>query len=68
MQWMPFEEYAAQPFAQKHELLKYINNICSAKIDGRYSGFAPVSTLSNISEQQGYLYLNDGALKRSNSG
>ncbi|CAL9014969.1 unnamed protein product [Prunus brigantina] len=23
--WMPFEEYAAQPFVQKYELLKYIH-------------------------------------------
>ncbi|KAK7245999.1 hypothetical protein RIF29_40856 [Crotalaria pallida] len=65
-QWMPFEEYAAQPFAQKHELLKYINDICLAKIDGRYSGYAPVPTSSNFSVHQSYLYLDAGALKRSN--
>jgi hypothetical protein len=64
---MPFAEYTAQPFIQKSYLLKYINDICLAKIDGRYSGYTPVSTLSNFSEQQFYLYLNAGALKRSNS-
>ncbi|KAK2448009.1 nudix hydrolase [Trifolium repens] len=66
-QWMPFAEYTAQPFIQKSDLLKYINDICLAKIDGRYSGYTPVSTLSNFSEQKFYLYLNAGALKRSNS-
>ncbi|RDY00205.1 Nudix hydrolase 2 [Mucuna pruriens] len=66
-QWMPFEEYAAQPFVQKSELLKYINDTCLAKMDGQYSGFSPVSTSSNFSDQQNYLYLNTGALKRSNS-
>ncbi|KAE9599126.1 putative hydrolase [Lupinus albus] len=64
-QWMPFEEYAAQPFAQKHGLLKYINDICLAKIGGGYSGYAPVPTPSNFSDQQSYLYLNAEALKRS---
>ncbi|RHN72690.1 putative hydrolase [Medicago truncatula] len=66
-QWMPFMEYAAQPFVQKSDILKFINDICLAKIDGQYSGYTPVSTLSNFSEQQNYMYLNAGALKRSNS-
>ncbi|GAU38983.1 hypothetical protein TSUD_378590 [Trifolium subterraneum] len=66
-QWMPFVEYTAQPFIQKSDLLKYINDICLAKINGRYSGYTPVSTLSNFTEQQFYLYLNAGALKRFNS-
>lgn len=64
---MPFVEYAAQPFVKKNDLLKYMNDICLAKIDGRYSGYAPVSTSSNFSEQKSYLYLNAGALKRSDS-
>ncbi|PNY15672.1 nudix hydrolase 2-like protein [Trifolium pratense] len=67
IQWMPFVEYTAQPFIQKSDLLKYINDICLAKIDGRYSGYTPVSTLSNFSEHKFYLYLNAGELKKSNS-
>ncbi|RDX62974.1 Nudix hydrolase 2, partial [Mucuna pruriens] len=66
-QWMPFDEYAAQPFMEKHELLKYINDIYSTKIDGQYSGFTPISTTSNFSELKSYLYLNAGGLKKSNS-
>ncbi|KAG4946014.1 hypothetical protein JHK87_042021 [Glycine soja] len=65
--WMPFEEYAAQPFIQKSELLKYINDTCLAKMGGQYSGFSPVSTSSNFSDQKNYLYLSAGALKSSNS-
>ncbi|KAM1005352.1 hypothetical protein ACFX13_005478 [Malus domestica] len=45
LQWMPFEEYAAQPFVQKNEFLKYINDICKTKIDGQCSGFSPASYL-----------------------
>ncbi|XP_061339777.1 nudix hydrolase 2-like isoform X2 [Gastrolobium bilobum] len=66
-QWMPFDEYAAQPIMEKYELLKYVNDIYLAKIDGRYSGFTPVSTTSNFSEGKSYLYLNAGGLKRCNS-
>lgn len=66
--WMPFDEYAAQPFMEKYEVLRYINDIYLAKIDGHYSGFAPVSTKSNFSNQpNSHLYLNAGGLKRSNS-
>ncbi|XP_050874038.1 nudix hydrolase 2 isoform X2 [Lathyrus oleraceus] len=65
--WMPFVEYTAQPIMQKSDLLKCINNICLAKVDGRYSGYTPVSTLSNFSDQQFYMYMNAEALKKSNS-
>lgn len=66
--WMPFDEYAAQPFMEKYEVLRYINDIYLAKIDGHYSGFTPVSTKSNFSNQpNSHLYLNAGGLKRSNS-
>ncbi|KAG4931878.1 hypothetical protein JHK87_045880 [Glycine soja] len=45
--WMPFDEYAAQTFMEKFELLKYTNDIYLAKIDGQYFGFTPVSITSN---------------------
>lgn len=64
-QWMPFEEYAAQPFVQKHELLRYVSDICLARIDGRYAGYTTVSTSSSFSDHKSYLYLNAGALKKS---
>jgi hypothetical protein len=54
---MPFEEYAAQPFVQNNELLKYVNEICKSKMEGEYSGFSPVPTTS-FSDQKSYLYLN----------
>ncbi|XP_040363001.1 nudix hydrolase 2 isoform X2 [Rosa chinensis] len=55
--WMPFEEYAAQPYAQKYEFLMYLHDICIAKIDGNYTGFSPIPTTS-YSVQKSYLYLN----------
>ncbi|KAJ1400362.1 NUDIX hydrolase domain [Sesbania bispinosa] len=67
-QWMPFDEYAAQPFMEKYELLRYISDIYLTKIDGQYSGFTPVPTTSNFTKQtSGYLYLNAGGLKRCHS-
>ncbi|KAL1167113.1 hypothetical protein V6Z11_A06G244800 [Gossypium hirsutum] len=56
--WMPFEEYKAQPFVQKHELLKYIVDICLAKKDGNYSGFSPVPTTSAFSDEKNFMYFN----------
>ncbi|KAF9589284.1 hypothetical protein IFM89_022354 [Coptis chinensis] len=57
-EWMPIEEYAAQPIVQKHELLKYIIDIGLAKVDKGYAGFSPVPTSSAFSSNQSYLYLN----------
>ncbi|XP_031115326.1 nudix hydrolase 2-like isoform X2 [Ipomoea triloba] len=57
-QWIPYEKYASQPFIQKHELFRYIANICSAKIHGKYSGFSAVSTVTSFSQKESYLYLN----------
>ncbi|KAG9458393.1 hypothetical protein H6P81_002901 [Aristolochia fimbriata] len=58
-QWMPIEEYAALPYLSKYELLKYILDICLAKIGKGYSGFSPVPTKSAFSgEESYYMYLN----------
>ncbi|KAH7526065.1 hypothetical protein ACOSQ2_016136 [Xanthoceras sorbifolium] len=65
-QWMPLEEYMVQPFVQKEGLLKYMIDICLAKIEGSYSGFSPVPTTSIFSDQKHYLYLNAADLKHSN--
>ncbi|KAI6704700.1 hypothetical protein NL676_007662 [Syzygium grande] len=63
-QWMPFEEYAAHPFNQKIELVKYIVEICSAKKNGKYSGFTPIPTASSFSDQKNYLYLDSHFRRR----
>ncbi|KAK9224241.1 hypothetical protein WN944_012691 [Citrus x changshan-huyou] len=64
-EWMPLEEYAAQPYVQNQELLKYIVDICSAKVDTRgYHGFSPVPTTSAFSDKKHYFYLNSVDLKR----
>ncbi|XP_043692608.1 nudix hydrolase 2-like isoform X3 [Telopea speciosissima] len=57
-QWMPIEEYAAQPFVQKHQMVKYIIDICIAKIEKGYTGFSPVLTESAFLEKPFDLYLN----------
>ncbi|CAN4095975.1 unnamed protein product [Withania somnifera] len=60
-QWMPFEQYAAQPFVQEHDLFRYICDICSAKIEGRYTGFSSVPTTTSFSAKYTYLYMNSNA-------
>ncbi|KAK2965012.1 hypothetical protein RJ639_026436, partial [Escallonia herrerae] len=57
-QWMPFDEYAAQPFAQKHSLYKYTIDLSLAKVDGDYGGFSLQPITSFFNDQISYLYLN----------
>ncbi|KAL3508364.1 hypothetical protein ACH5RR_027765 [Cinchona calisaya] len=63
-QWMPLDEYAAQPFTQKHSLYKYINDLCLAKLDGFYTGFTPRPITSYFNDSMSYLYLNKQDLNR----
>ncbi|XP_020959308.1 nudix hydrolase 2 [Arachis ipaensis] len=66
--WMPFDEYAAQAWMEKYELMKHVNKIYLAKMNGWYSGLTPVSTTSLPSDDKiSYLYLNAKGLKRCNS-
>ncbi|KAL5575821.1 hypothetical protein UlMin_017520 [Ulmus minor] len=58
--WMPFEEYAAQPYVQSDEFLQLINDICRSKTDGAYTGFSPIA----IPDANTYLYLNEERLER----
>lgn len=66
-QWMPFEEYAAQPVAQNHELFTYIIDLCLAKVDRDYIGFAPQPLRSTHDDQISYLYSNARDLNQSSS-
>ncbi|KAK1581953.1 hypothetical protein Q3G72_010524 [Acer saccharum] len=65
-QWMPLEEYAAQPFVQKTQLLKYTTELCLAKTNKSYTGFLPHPTTSIFGNRPGYLYLNSQDLSLSN--
>ncbi|KAJ7963615.1 Nudix family hydrolase [Quillaja saponaria] len=64
VQWMPFEEYAAQPFIEKHEPYKYITEICLAVQRG-YAGFSPRPLTSFFDEQMSYIYVNSRDLDNS---
>lgn len=64
-QWMPIKEYAAQPYIQKHDLLKYIVEIGLAKLERGYGGFSPVRITSAFSDQQSYFYMNNRDLNES---
>jgi hypothetical protein len=56
--WMPFEEYAAQPFVQKHEMFKLIANVCLEKKKNNYAGFSAVTTTTSFSSKRSILYVN----------
>jgi hypothetical protein len=64
---MPFEEYAAQPVAQNHELFTYIIDLCLAKVDRDYIGFSPQPLRSTLNDQISYLYSNARDLNQSSS-
>ncbi|XP_041004736.1 nudix hydrolase 2-like [Juglans microcarpa x Juglans regia] len=55
-QWMPFEDYAAQPFVRENEMFNYVAKICIAKSENDdVAGFSPLST-TTASGQKSYLY------------
>ncbi|CAN6194157.1 unnamed protein product [Urochloa humidicola] len=57
-QWMPVEEFAAQPFVQKHELVKYILKVSLAKVDKEYAGFSPIPIKSAFTDKLSLFYSN----------
>lgn len=57
LQWMPIEEYAAQPFVLKNEQFKNVAEICRTRVDKGYSGFAPMRTTTG-SGKLTYLFCN----------
>ncbi|XP_062178600.1 nudix hydrolase 2-like isoform X2 [Phragmites australis] len=63
-QWMPVEEFAAQPFVQKHELVKYILEVGLAKVDKEYAGFSPILIKSAFTDRKSFFYLNRRDLDR----
>lgn len=61
IQWMPVEDYAAQPFVQENELFDFIAKICLTKLDGNYTGFSSICT-STSSGKRTYLYFNNDTI------
>ncbi|KAM7495650.1 hypothetical protein LguiB_030259 [Lonicera macranthoides] len=65
-QWMPFDEYAALPYAQMNGLIEYVTDLCLAKEDRGYIGFTRLQT-SFPSDQISYIYLNKQDLDQKTS-
>ncbi|KAJ6695705.1 NUDIX HYDROLASE RELATED [Salix koriyanagi] len=57
-QWMPIEEYIAQPYNQKHESFKNIAKICLSKSKRNYTGFSAVPMASSSGKKTSYSYFN----------
>lgn len=64
---MPFEEYAAQPFVQKHGIFKYTKDLCLAKAESGYPGFTPVPITSFFDGSTSFLYFNKDGLDQESS-
>ncbi|XP_031492665.1 nudix hydrolase 7-like isoform X1 [Nymphaea colorata] len=58
-QWMPVEEYASQPYVQKHESLNIVANMVLAKTNSSYRGFGVTSPSSSSSTKKHNFYLNN---------
>ncbi|PRQ52475.1 putative hydrolase [Rosa chinensis] len=58
-QWMPIEDYAAQPFVKENKLFDDVAQICLAKLDKDYAGFTSLATTTS-SGKTSYLYFNKG--------
>ena len=65
LQWVPVEEFAAQPFVQKHEFVKYILKVGLAKLDKEYAGFSPISVKSAFTDKLSSFYMNRRDLDRA---
>ncbi|XP_030471290.1 nudix hydrolase 10-like [Syzygium oleosum] len=65
-QWLPLEDFAAQPFAQQNDLCECITEICLARANHDYSRFVPVDTPTRSISDNGlqYVYLNAKTLLR----
>ncbi|KAK9152391.1 hypothetical protein Syun_010700 [Stephania yunnanensis] len=64
--WMPVDEFTAQPFWQREGLPKHIVDVCLAKMDKGYAGFAPTPTITS-SNQSSYMYMNCQCLNQPSS-
>ncbi|WVZ79307.1 hypothetical protein U9M48_026903 [Paspalum notatum var. saurae] len=64
-QWMPVEEFAAQPFLQKYELVKYILEVGLTKVDKEYAGFSPITIKSAFTDKLSSFYMNRRDLDRA---
>ncbi|KAK6286834.1 hypothetical protein POUND7_013013 [Theobroma cacao] len=62
-QWMSLEDYAAQPFIQKHSVFSSVAQVCITKLEKDYAGFSPVPTITS-SGKTSYLYFNSGDLNQ----
>ncbi|KAL4185704.1 hypothetical protein AMTRI_Chr10g232010 [Amborella trichopoda] len=60
-QWMPIDEYAAQPYIQSHESFRKVADICIARMDKGYRGFSPYIA------QRSFLYFNSRDLSGPSS-
>ncbi|XP_042974006.1 nudix hydrolase 2-like [Carya illinoinensis] len=60
-QWMPFEDYAAQPFVREHEMFNYVAKISKAKSenDDDVAGFSPLSTTTSTGKKCSLYFSRD---------
>ncbi|KAE8676312.1 Nudix hydrolase 10 [Hibiscus syriacus] len=57
-QWMSVDDYAEQPFIQKHDSFRGVAKVCLTKSEKEYAGFSPVPRTTTASGKTSYLYFN----------
>ncbi|XP_027345878.1 nudix hydrolase 2-like [Abrus precatorius] len=57
-QWMPVEDYVAQPFVRENKLFHFLTKISLSKFHGNYDGFSTLLTTTS-SCKKSYLYFNN---------
>ncbi|XWS75900.1 hypothetical protein CRYUN_Cryun01aG0131400 [Craigia yunnanensis] len=62
-QWMSLDDYAAQPFIQKHDAFSSVAKVCLTKLEKDYGGFSPIPT-TTASGKTSYLYFNSRDLNK----
>ncbi|CAL5203546.1 unnamed protein product [Lathyrus oleraceus] len=56
-QWMPIDDYVAQPFVQENELFNFLTKVGLSKLNGKYCGFSTMLT-STSSCKKSHVYIN----------
>uniref|UniRef100_A0A0D6R947 Nudix hydrolase domain-containing protein n=1 Tax=Araucaria cunninghamii TaxID=56994 RepID=A0A0D6R947_ARACU len=66
-QWMPLDEFVAQPYYKEHVTLKEMLDICIASSKKIYRGFSAIQTVSKNSNLPNISYYNIADMSRFNS-
>lgn len=59
LQWMPLDEFLAQPYHQGDRMSKNVVDICVSSYENKYRGFTALQMMSKLDDRLSYLYCGD---------